>query len=342
MSSRRWPVLRRLVVDPLFVVLALVLLALSPLLLALAAVASLPVGAWRMLRLAWLALVYIWCDAAGLVAFLGLWLAGLVGRAAGRSPPTQAEYAVIAWFLRVLEASARRWFGFRPEVQCESERLPVGGAGQRPLIVLSRHGGFGDSFMVAHLVMCRLRLRPRIVLTARLQLDPLIDVFGHRLPNCFVERLDDRERIGALAAGAGPGDGILLFPEGANVTQQRRRRAIERLRRRGRSRQAESAERMAHLAAPHAGGALTAIEAAPDADVLFVAHALLPTITGASDLVHKLPLTRPVILRLWWIPRSELGGAVDEEWLFRWWERLDRWIDDHETQALNTDGAPLP
>ncbi len=57
----------------------------------------------------------------------------------------------------------------------------------------------------------------------------------------------------------GQGSALVIFPEGGNWTPFRWRRAIDRLRRRGRPDLAERAAAMPNFLPPHATGALTAI-----------------------------------------------------------------------------------
>src|SRR4029453_16652991 len=96
------------------------------------------------------------------------------------------------------------------------------------MVVLSRHAGPGDSFLLVHTLMNRDHLRrPRIVLKDMLKLDPLIDVYLNRLPNHFVTAgpgagTVSTEAIADLARGLGDQDALLIFPEGANFTPQRR------------------------------------------------------------------------------------------------------------------------
>jgi 1-acyl-sn-glycerol-3-phosphate acyltransferase len=73
--------------------------------------------------------------------------------------------------------------------------------------------------------------RPRIVLKDLLQLDPLVDVYLNRLPNAFLRAGadDSTARVAQLAHGLGDEDALLIFPEGGNFSEGRRRRAIDRL-----------------------------------------------------------------------------------------------------------------
>ena len=64
-------------------------------------------------------------------------------------------------------------------------------------------------------------------------------------------------------------------------------KSIERLLHRGHHEQAEQARGMEHLSAPRPGGALAALESAPDADVVFMAHYGFPD--GFGEVWRELP-----------------------------------------------------
>jgi hypothetical protein len=52
----------------------------------------------------------------------------------------------------------------------------------RPVIVLGRHAGEGDTLLVLFELLCPHRRGPRIVLHERLRLDPVIDLLGGACP----------------------------------------------------------------------------------------------------------------------------------------------------------------
>ena len=188
--------------------------------------------------------------------------------------------------------------------------------------MLSIHSGEGDSLLVLDHLLRRHGRRPRIVMHELLSLDPLIDVIGKRLPNRFVDpRGGDTEvEIAAMSRGLGERDAVLIFPEGGNVTAERRRRAIERLLHRGHHRQAEHAQNMRHLGAPRPGGTLAALESAPDADVVFFAHHGFPDSMGQAW--RELPHPTPIDVELWLVRADELPEGTDAriDWLFDWWK----------------------
>src|SRR5690349_12148552 len=246
---------RRVTVTPLTLALELGLLAVSPVLTAIAVALSPLFGGRRPLRA--LALVLAWASGhvAAVAACALLW-------ASGRTTDQGSHYRVMCWFVGLIARTALRAARVKITVR-DSERAEAAlAACERPLIVLSIHSGEGDSLLVLDHVLRRHGRRPRIVMHQALALDPLIDLIGRRLPNRFIDpRGGDIEvEIAEMSRGLGSEDAVLIFPEGGNFTPARRLRAIQRLLRRGHRREARRAEAMRHLAAPRPGGALAALE----------------------------------------------------------------------------------
>jgi 1-acyl-sn-glycerol-3-phosphate acyltransferase len=202
------------------------------------------------------------------------------------------------------------------------------------MVVLSRHAGPGDSFLLVQTLMNRDHLRqPRIVLKDMLQLDPLIDVYLNRLPNHFVtSRSGGRGRCRGsdrrAGAGMGDQDALLIFPEGANFTPKRRFRAIQHLRDRKLVAAVRRAEAMRHVLPPRPAGVSAALRAAPHADVVFVAHTGLEHLSTVRDVWRGLPTDKTLYLRWWFVPAAEVPREESEQtdWLYRWWETIDDWI----------------
>ena len=127
------------------------------------------------------------------VALLALWIASGFGWQI-RSPRFQrAHYVLVQWFLQVLFWECRRVLHVRVAV----EGPPPPSYDGRPLLILSRHAGPGDSFLVVHALLNWYAREPRIVLKDTLQWDPAIDVVLNRLPNRFIRPNPGR--------GSGPG-----------------------------------------------------------------------------------------------------------------------------------------
>jgi 1-acyl-sn-glycerol-3-phosphate acyltransferase len=137
------------------------------------------------------------------------------------------------------------------------------------------------------------------------------------------------QAIADLARGLGDQDALLIFPEGANFTPQRRFRAIQRLRDRKLVAAVRRAEAMRHVLPPRPAGVTAALRAAPHADVVFVAHTGLEHLSTVRDLWRGLPTDKTLHLRCWFIPAAEVprGEAEQTDWLYRWWESIDEWIN---------------
>jgi 1-acyl-sn-glycerol-3-phosphate acyltransferase len=133
----------------------------------------------------------------------------------------------------------------------------------------------------------------------------------------------------APAAALDRNDAFVIFPEGGNFTERRRVAAIARLRVRDLEEMARRSEAMRHVLAPHPGGVAAALGAAPEADVVWVAHAGLDHLFTLADIWRELPLDDVVRMRWWRVSRGEVPQGFDAqvEWLYRWWETIDDWVD---------------
>jgi hypothetical protein len=88
--------------------------------------------------------------------------------------------------------------------------------------------------------------------------------------------------------------------------------------------------------APRPGGLLAALDAAPEADVILVAHTGLDHLLTVADVWRELPMDKQIIMRWWRVPRNEIPGGRDDriDWLFSRWEEIDRWIAEHRPVDL--------
>jgi 1-acyl-sn-glycerol-3-phosphate acyltransferase len=349
--------IRRLVLVPLVIVLAAGFIVLSPFLAVLALVSGLlarsRAGQMRSLRLIGFALVWFVAETAALVVLAGLWVVSGFGGRLRTEPYQSRHYAVIRRLLDALYDGAERTYGLRVEVdEPELTGDELAARLTRPVIVLSRHAGPGDSFLLLHQLLSVYQRRPRVVMKASLQLDPSVDILGNRLPNVWIKSRQTGERIFTeqierLARGLDDRGALVIFPEGGNWTPGRWRRGIRRLEQLGRQDLAERARDMPNLLPPRPGGALAAISACPDADVIFVAHAGLDNIVTIGDVWGKFPINQ-VIRARWWRVASELvPRSADHEtqvqWLYDWWERIDAWITENRPgDSVQPAVAPLP
>jgi len=334
---------RRVVLAPLVLVLSLVVIVVSPALVVLALIVDLIAGGHRSLRVVTFGVVYCAYEVMGIVAVFWMWILSGCG-ARMKSPRIQAtHYRLMTWWLRGLRTVGVRLF--HVEVAIEDRPAPQPG----PILVFSRHAGAGNSLLLVATLMVEYGRRPRIIMLAKLQWEPLFDVLLNRLPNRFIRhgaagRDAQLEAIGALARGLGDRDAFVLFPEGHDFKPDLRERAIAHLHKKGHIESAERAERMANVLPPRHGGVMTAIANAPDADICFVAHTLFEDVGSIGQLWHKIPLVEPVRAKFWRIPCSSVPEGTDEliAWLFGWWSRIDAWISDKVTEPEEPVGGIVP
>jgi 1-acyl-sn-glycerol-3-phosphate acyltransferase len=335
--------IRRLVLAPLVIVIAFGFIVLSPF-LALAALASgllarPRAGRMRSLRLVGFALVWLVAETAALIMLAGLWVVSGFGGRLRTEPYQSRHYGVMRWFLDTMYRGAERTYGLRVEVdEPELTGDELAARLTRPVIVLCRHAGPGDSFLLVHQLLSVYHRRPRVVMKAALQLDPSVDIVGNRLPNVWIKSRQAgehifTEQIARLARGLDERGALVIFPEGGNWTPGRWRRGIRRLEQLGRPDLAERARDMPNLLPPRPGGALAAIAACPDADVIFVAHAGLDNIITVGDVWSKFPVDQVIRARWWRVPDDSVPRSADHEaqvqWLYGWWERIDAWITEN-------------
>jgi len=338
--------IRRLLLVPLVVLIAGALAALTPP-VALLSVAYTLIRRRarrggerhsRLLRVIVLGLAWSAAETAALIVFLGLWIASGFGGRLDTEPYQARHYDVMRRFLDLIFRAARRACGLRVTVT-GPQGTANGAAGDRPLIVLSRHAGPGDSLLLIHHLVSACERRPRVVMKATLQLDPSVDILANRLPNAFLHRPERAEmsaarqrteQIRRLAAGLGRRGALVIFPEGGNWTPLRWRRRIDHLRRSDRPDLAERAAAMPNVLPPHASGALTAIAACPVADVIFVAHTGLDRLVSVRDVWRGLLGDMEVRARWWRVPAASVHREASHDtqvaWLYDWWQRIDAWI----------------
>jgi 1-acyl-sn-glycerol-3-phosphate acyltransferase len=322
----RW--FRRVVMCPGILVLTGLLLTTLPVWLVLAAALSpLMPGRLRPLRVLWMVMLGLVLESAVLVAMFGLWLVSGFGLLVRTPPFEYLHYQLVGWYLRVLYREATRVLRLTVEV----EGPPPDEYLDRPLVVFCRHAGPGDSFLLVNALVNWYAREPRIVLSAALQWDPALDVVLNRLPNRFISEGGGQHverRVGELAVGLDHNDAFVIFPEGGNFTERRRAAGITRLRKRGLHDMAERSEAMRHVLAPRPGGVVAALAAAPEADVVWVAHTGLDHLYTMADVWRALPLDVTVRMRWWRTPAAEVprGEDAQVDWLYEWWERIDDWI----------------
>jgi 1-acyl-sn-glycerol-3-phosphate acyltransferase len=135
------------------------------------------------------------------------------------------------------------------------------------------------------------------------------------------------ERVRRLAQGLGPGDGVLIYPEGSRFSESRRDRVRTRLRAEGSSRLV-LANALENLLPPRRGGVLALLDGAPDAQVLVCTHHGFEGTMSLADLTSGRLIGRRIDVEFRTIPRGEIPLDRDAraQWLDERWLRVDAWL----------------
>jgi 1-acyl-sn-glycerol-3-phosphate acyltransferase len=332
------PWVRRPVLGAAVIFASLTMFTSIPLWLIVAAFASRWVpGRWRPIRLLWFLFVWLALESVVLIALFGLWVGSGFGWRIRSEAFQSAHYALMAWFLRRVIGSARLTFGLSFDVEAEGEPQ----AGERPMIIMARHAGPGDSLILVHAVLNRLGRRPRVVLKDTLQWDPAIDTLLNRLPSKFVSTgggaSGATEAIAEMARSMDGDDALIIFPEGGNFTPGRRDRAITRLEEAGHHEFAARARAMEHLLPPKPGGIVAAVTAAPDSLVVLVGHSGMEDMDTPAEVWRGLEMDRVIHTRIWIYPAEDLPAAVPDlgVWLYDQWHQMNTWIGGRRASGAN-------
>lgn len=335
--SRAW--LRRSVTIPVYLVLALVLMALSPVLLLLTGITDLArPRRFALSRALILAEIYFLAEFIGILVSFFLWVRFAGWRSSATPGYLAANFALQRRWAAAIFAGARWTFGLRVSVEGDHALQPG------PVIVLGRHASPLDNLIPAVVASGWHRLRLRWVINRWLLRDPCLDIVGNRLPNVFVDASNEEPRgqavrVGALGAGLGHDEGVLIFPEGALFSASRLRRLIDRLTEAGAA-EADRASRLRAVLPPRSGAFLSALAAAPAADVAIFEHRGLDVARGYRALLSGDLAGSSVSIRVRRIPRREIPDdpAGQTDWLWAQWELLDSWVR-RETAAANRSAS---
>jgi 1-acyl-sn-glycerol-3-phosphate acyltransferase len=323
--------IRRPLTVTTWLIVSTVCLVLSPLLLAVAAVAAGVTGRPQPLLFTKFLIAYLARELAVLVACGALWLAfGLTGQMRSRRSQ-RLHLGLLRWFVHGL---AQRVLTLL-RIDIAPSHDPVAAAAlarDRPLLFFSRHAGPGDTVLLIDQLLSSYDRAPRVVFKQTLTIDPCVDLIGHRMPHAVLDTSDAEDceaQIHDVASDLGPRGVLVLFPEGGNFTTQRRRQALRSLRRKGLRREAAAGEQMSHMLPPRPTGALAALRGNPEADVIFAAHTGLGLAAFPRELWRETPIGRTLRTRMWLAPAAERpeGDEAITEWLYDWWKRLDSWVE---------------
>jgi hypothetical protein len=88
-------------------------------------------------------------------------------------------------------------------------------------------------------------------------------------------------------------------------------------------------EGLRHVLPSRPGGIAALLDAAPDLDVVVIAHAGLDRWASLRELARAVPVHDRIAVATWRIRRSDIPTAPDERlrWLDERWRRVDAWVD---------------
>jgi 1-acyl-sn-glycerol-3-phosphate acyltransferase len=314
---------RRIVSIPLYVALCGLLLAALPVLLPIAVVVDLVrrdrlVLARCLLFFQW----YLICEVVGLAVAFAILVA-----TRDRERELERFFRLQCGWLGALFWGGARLFGLR--VETEGAEVLDGG----PLLVFMRHASTADIALPNVLVSARTGVVLRYVLKRELLWDPCLDVAGHRLVNCFIRRgSGNAEReiaaVRSLGQGLGPGDGVLIYPEGTRFTPAKQARALERVRATGHAERIARAEKFERVLPPRLGGPVALLDEAPQADVVFMAHTGLDGARTMADFLNGALVGATLRVAFWRVASGDVPRDAEarERWLFDEWQRVDDWV----------------
>lgn len=314
--------------------LAIALLALIPLWVPLLLVADLLRGRWRcpLARFTAFGLLWAWLETLGLIAASVLFVTG-------QASNTPRNYSLQAWWTRNVVRALRVTVG----VTIEVEGFESVGSG--PFIALCRHASLADSVMSAWVLADHAHLRPRYVLKKELQMDPCLDVVGHRLPNYFVNRgsaniAAELQGIEQMAEGLAPNDVAVIFPEGSRANSGKREKALAKLQSKSPHR-AQRLQRLQNLLPPKPAGASALLNAVPHANVITMWHSGFDGLDTFKGIVHHLARRAiRVHVKITEHHRSTVSsGEAFVEWLDAQWLLMDEAVSRHiDKMSLGRNG----
>lgn len=320
-SASTSPTKRRLLTVSSYFLLWLMLTALAPLWVPL----TFLIGVFRrcsfvILRLLMFFWTYLAVELAGLTAAAAIYLV-TPGNVERRQ---DLFFRLECWWGSTLFRWICRCLSLSTSIEGEDQILPG------PVLVFIRHASIIDTAVPVAFISNSKGLRLRYVFKRELLVDPCIDVAGHASPNYFIDRAGDADvelsKVRKLAENLG-NEGVLLYPEGTRFNERKKRIAIERLSK-THPELVPIAESYKHSLPPKAGGALSLLDTAPQADVLIVAHRGLEGMAEVADLLSGAVVGQEIQIRIWRVPAADVPkGEERRRWLFDWWKRIDEFVD---------------
>ena len=316
------------------VVFAAVTVAL-PLLLVVASIVDL--GLWLARRKPWVGVRlvamlwwFLFGEIRALLTLLGIWV--LTGGPLGRGSLRRRRWLYdlrVRWMRGHLNG-VRALFGLRLEVT----GLEL--AGPEPALIMMRHASIIDNTLPDALVGHEHGVGLRFVIKRELQVLPTIDIGGRWVPTVFVRRAsaDSAAEVAALrglARELGPGESILIYPEGTRSTPRKLARAQQVIAER-QPQIAPLANRLENILPPRLGGPLALLDEAQGVDVVFCGHVGFDGFQFVSNIWAGGLVGTTIRVRFWRYPGAEVPAGEQQRiaWLYERWQAVDDWVGDQQ------------
>jgi len=289
---------------------------------------------WVGMRLVAMLWWFLFGEMRALVWMLGIWI--LTGGPWGRGSLRRRRwlYALRIHWARSHLGGVRVLFGLHFEI------VGLELAGPGPVVIMMRHASIIDNMLPDALVGRAHGLGLRFVIKRELQMLPTIDIGGRWVPTTFVRRASTdpaKEAAGlrALAHDLGPGESILIYPEGTRFTPAKLARAQEVI--------AERQPEIAALAAglrnilpPRLGGPLALLDEARGADVVFCGHVGFDGFQYISDIWSGRLVGATIRVRFWRHAAAEVPASEADRttWLYERWRTLDGWVGEQKQDLV--------
>lgn len=326
---------RRALSFSLYTLLAAVAFAGAPLFLAVAAAYDLVKGGrpWPRVRAFAFFLLYLGCEAWGLLAAGALWLFTLGGLLVGAERYLQLNAALQRAWSSALFWGSVRVFSMQVQVQGIEQ------AAQGPMILMVRHSSTADTVLAAALVANPNKILLRYVLKQELLWDPCLDVVGRRLPNAFIDRAarkrgEELALITGLAEALDRASAVLIYPEGTRFSPSKRARALDKLK--DQPPLHTLASQMQAVLPPKLAGPLALLQASPGSDVVILEHQGFEGASSFGEFWGGGLVGKTIHVRCRRIPAQQIPTEDRDLWLFEQWAETDRWIRARGQEAAAT------
>jgi len=200
-----------------------------------------------------------------------------------------------------------------------------------PFIIVAQHRSFFDATIPSVLTgIAGGNVILRHILKSDLLISPSLDIFGHRLPNYFVTRNSgnrekELESIQVLSQDLGS-NACVIFPEGTFYSFKRFDKALSHIQKTDPARIGR-VQGLQHVLPIHSGGLQTLIEAAPEADLVFIGHRGFEAFGSFREILENIPFLTPIHIYIKRVSNTDIPTDEDQrlKFLDEKWLEIDRW-----------------